>query len=277
MRWHEWRWRLPRRQGRCCAQALTALGYLQHALSSGSRADVELAVYAARGRLPPAVRALLAGLGPPRAQAVHEEGTWFAALSKQQAQEIAPGIWIDPTGRQRLPPRAVRLHLPPLPAFGDGQHPTTRLLARWLAASDLGGQRVLDLGCGTGILGLIARLRGARRVDFADADPHAVRACRQACRLNGYPGARVWRGDLLAAVPPDRSCDLLVANLYADLVLRLLADPRLPSCTGRLWLSGIARRAAGGVRRALRRAGFQIVKEEDADDWWIGIAAERRA
>jgi ribosomal protein L11 methyltransferase len=190
--------------------------------------------------------------------------------------ELAHGVWIDPTGRSRLPRGAIRLRVPPAPAFGDGRHPTTRLSARLLLGEDVAGARVLDLGCGTGALGLLARARGARRVDFTDYDAHAVRTCRAVCRANGYPGARVRRGDLLDAVPAGTVYDLVVGNLYADLVLRLCADPRLPriAAGGRLVLSGIAARREREVRAALKRAGFRVTQRLE-EAWWIGLRVRR--
>lgn len=272
-RWLAYAWRLPQPQAAALAEALTALGWLLHAVSSAG-AVAELTVYAERGRLPPPVRARLAAL--PRPQRRVLDAAQLAAFADAlQAHEIAPGWWVDPRGGRALPAGARRVLLPPAPAFGDGRHPTTRLLARWLADTALGGRRVLDLGCGTGILGLIARAQGARRVDFIDNDPLAVRACRQACRANGYRHARVRCGDLLDALPDGAAYDLVLANLYADVVLRLLADPRLPSVATRLWLCGIAQRRATAVRRALRRAGYAIEREEPADDWWLGLAARR--
>lgn len=280
MRWREWRWLLPTDAALAAAARLSAAGHHAHAAASAGP-DAEFTVYAAGGRLPAAARAALAGLGPAAAEADHDEAALMRACQPGTPVELAPGAWIDPRGRNRLPRGALRIVVPPAPAFGDGRHPTTRLCARLLLQEDVAGRRVLDLGCGTGALGLLARARGARRVDFADLDPAAVRTCRAVCRANGYPGARVRRGDLLDALGGGDAYDLVVGNLYADLVLRLCADPRLARVAAgrRLVLSGIAAKRERAVRAALRRAGFRVV-ERIAEAWWIGLTcagAPRRA
>lgn len=273
MRWREWRWILPTGTALAAAARLSAAGHHAHATASAGP-DAEFTVYAAGGRLGAAARAALAALGTPAAECDHDEAALMRACQPGSAVEIAPGVWIDPRGRSRLPRGSTRIVVPPSPAFGDGRHPTTRLSARLLLEQDLAGKRVLDLGCGTGALGLLARARGARRVDFADLDPAAVRTCRAVCRANGYPGATVRRGDLLDALAPGDSYDLVVGNLYADLVLRVCADPRLQQVAAgrRLVLSGIAAKRERPVRAALRAAGFRVEKRLE-EAWWIGLVA----
>lgn len=271
MLWREWTWLLDEGAAIASAARLSAAGHHAHATSICG-GDAEFSVYAAGGRLGAAAHRALQPLGPAARRCDHDEAALMRACHPGTAVELAPGVWIDPTGRSRLPRNSVRLIVPPAPAFGDGRHPTTRLSARLLLGEDVAGARVLDLGCGTGALGLLARARGARRVDFTDYDAHAVRTCRAVCRANGYPGARVRRGDLLDAVPPGTTYDLVVGNLYADLVLRLCADRRLPRIAtgGRLVLSGIAAKREREVRAALKRAGFRV-SERIEEAWWIGL------
>jgi ribosomal protein L11 methylase PrmA len=276
MRWREWTWLIPTEMALAAAARLSAAGHHGHATASAGP-DAEFSVYAAGGRLPAAVRASLAPLGAALAVRDHDEAELMRACQPGAAVELAPGVWIDPRGKSRLPRGALRLVVPPAPAFGDGRHPTTRLSARLLLGEEVAGARILDLGCGTGALGLLARARGARRVDFTDFDRHAVRTCRAVCRANGYPGANVRRGDLLDAVPPSTTYDLVIGNLYADLVLRLCADPRLPAIAagGRLVLSGIAAKREREIRSALRAAGFRVTERLE-EAWWIGLRCRLR-
>jgi ribosomal protein L11 methyltransferase len=88
--------------------------------------------------------------------------------------EITPSFWIVPTWHEP-PAAAVRfLRLDPGLAFGTGTHPTTRMCLRWIASHALDGQRVLDYGCGSGILAMAAKLHGAGDTDAVDIDPAAV-------------------------------------------------------------------------------------------------------
>lgn len=272
MRWREWRWRLGRGAALAAASRLSAAGHHAHAVAAAADGNAEFSVYAAGAGMPARLRPIVAALGTPTVTD-HDEAALMRACQGASPIELAPGVWIDP--RDRLPPPRgeLRLAIPPSPAFGDGSHPSTRLAARLILDLDLAGRRVLDLGCGTGVLGLLARARGARRVAFADLDPHAVRACRAACRRNGHPGALVRRGDLLDGMPPRWRGEVLIGNLYADLVLRLLADRRLLMAAGEhLVLSGIAARKERGVRRALVAGGWRV-RRRIAEAWWVGLAA----
>src|SRR5215212_11183083 len=102
--------------------------------------------------------------------------------------EVVPGFWIVPSGH-RPPADAERvIRLDPGMAFGTGTHPTTRMCLRWIArqstAGDRSWSRVLDYGCGSGILAIGAALHGARSIDAVDIDPLALEATRTNARAN---------------------------------------------------------------------------------------------
>ena len=88
--------------------------------------------------------------------------------------EITPSFWIVPTWHEPPAAAARFLRLDPGLAFGTGTHPTTRMCLRWIASHALDGQRVLDYGCGSGILAMAAKLHGAGDTDAVDIDPAAV-------------------------------------------------------------------------------------------------------
>jgi ribosomal protein L11 methyltransferase len=88
--------------------------------------------------------------------------------------EITPSFWIVPTWHEPPAAAARFLRLDPGLAFGTGTHPTTRMCLRWIARHALDGQRVLDYGCGSGILAMAAKLHGAGDTDAVDIDPAAV-------------------------------------------------------------------------------------------------------
>ncbi len=103
------------------------------------------------------------------------EQDWVRLTQSQfDPVEITPSFWIVPTWHE--PPAAAErfLRLDPGLAFGTGTHPTTRMCLRWIASHPLAGQRVLDYGCGSGILAMAAQLHGAGETDAVDIDPAAV-------------------------------------------------------------------------------------------------------
>lgn len=255
-------------------EALGATGFTAWALASRLDGDLDLALYPDQAGLPAEVAAALAVLGiVPQTAGGGTAEELVRGFLPDQPSELCPGVWIDPCGALADQPGRTVLRLAPSLAFGDGHHPSTRMAAGYIASLPLTGAAALDLGCGTGVLGLLALLRGAASCDFTDIDPAALAATRAALAAHGRNG-RVYAADLLDGVGgPYR---LVIANLYADLVLDLLADPRLAAALPRGWLvlAGIHARHRGAVRTALAAAGFAVdVEGEEA--WWCAFLAHR--
>ena len=106
-------------------------------------------------------------------------------------------------------------------AFGDGAHPTTAMLAQRIMSQSWSGLSVIDLGCGTGVLGLLALQRGASRVSFTDVDNDSCVAVRQAFVLNDLPPQPVFCGSLLDAENEQGAASVVRCDdreLYAELV-----------------------------------------------------------
>lgn len=261
-------------QQEALTEALAALGF--HAWSLASRLDgrEDLTLYGEADGLPAAVGAALARLGiEPRHSASGSAEELVAGYLPDRPCELCPGVWIDPGQELADAPGRLVLRLPPTLAFGDGHHPSTRMAAGMLMDIPVAGAAVLDLGCGTGVLGLLALRRGAARCDFTDVDPAALDATRRTLAAHGLAGA-VFAADLLDGVTgPYR---VMCANLYADLVERMLGDPRLDAVlpAGDLVLSGIHARHRGAIRDALAQAGFTLVSDAE-EAWWCALHARR--
>lgn len=151
----------------------------------------------------------------------------------------------------------------PQMAFGTGHHATTAMVAEALLDIDLAGLRVLDMGCGTGLLGLVAARGGALAVDAIDYDENAVRNARDNVRANGAEGqVRVLHGSF-DAIPRGAVYDLIVANMTLNLLtahMSLLALHLRGG--GALIASGLLARdavelSASAGRCGLREAGIQ--------------------
>jgi ribosomal protein L11 methyltransferase len=166
------------------------------------------------------------------------------------------------------------LIFPPGVAFGTGDHATTATCLDLLVAEaergGVAGVEVLDLGCGTGILGIAAAKLGASRVDGLDNDPLAVAAARRYWETNGSPGgARVsWAEADVLCWEPEQAYDLVLGNLFSD-ILRA-AMPRIRRAVraeGTVILSGILGEQAEGVVEAASATGLRLDSRVDAGPW----------
>jgi len=254
---------------------------------------------------PAVVRAYLPGLDPAGAEAAIAEATTalghlqafgLRPISELQARLVHEADWahawkshfpvlrvgrrvvIRPTWRRhrRLPDDVV-LSLDPGMAFGTGLHPSTRLclaalealadeglLARGLAGG--GNARVIDVGCGSGILAIAAGKLGAGEILGLDTDPIAVESTIANARLNRL--ARRIHGRRGSIPSGEGPFDLVLANLIAGLLVELavpLRDELAPG--GRILASGIFRDRESDVRAAFESAGLQLGRRWAEEDW----------
>lgn len=182
---------------------------------------------------------------PYRAYDVADED-WVRATQAQFAPQcIAHRLWIVPSWHE-APRAGIVLRLDPGLAFGTGSHPSTRLVLEWLARELAPGARVLDYGCGSGILAIAAAKLGAARVDAADLDPDALAVTGANARAN-HAGIGVFAPGRL----PPGAYDVVLANILAQPLIVLA--PLLAARTqagGRIALSGILEAQAEEVAAA---------------------------
>jgi ribosomal protein L11 methyltransferase len=200
-----------------------------------------------------------------------EDADWVRVIQAQFAPiEVAKHLWIVPSWCQPPDPPALTITLDPGLAFGTGTHPTTRLCIDWLARRVAGGERVLDYGCGSGILAIAATKLGAAAALGVDIDPDAVVAARANAARNA---AAAQFQDTFA--PLDMIADLVVANILAN-PLKVLA-PLLAAHTrrgGRVALSGLLAPQAEGVSAAYAR-WFDMAVFETREEW-VALEGVRR-
>ena len=197
-----------------------------------------------------------------------EDQDWVRLTQSQFAPvEVTPDFWIVPTWHE--PPEQARqiIRLDPGLAFGTGTHPTTRMCLRWIAQHDVQGQRVLDYGCGSGILAIGAAKYGATNIDAVDIDEAAVTSTELNAQANGVQ---------LQAGLPDKAqgqYQTVLANILAT-PLKVLA-PLLCSYVapgGHLVLAGILERQAEELQAAY--APWVSLEVADAQEGWILMTAQ---
>lgn len=174
------------------------------------------------------------------------------------------------------------LRLDPGLIFGTGSHATTRLCLQALEERVGGGERVLDLGCGSGILGIAALLLGAESCLGCDVDPKAPDVVMANAALNGLGPARIQAraGDLLSDSALRRSFgggyDLALANIVSDVIIPLCPHvPELLAESGLFICSGIIEGRQAEVRAALAAAGLHVLEERREEDWTCFVATRQ--
>ncbi len=191
-------------------------------------------------------------------------------------------------GRLRLEPRLSRAQSEPdAPtvyldaglAFGSGSHPTTRMCLEFLAGADLEGMRVLDFGCGSGILAIAAARLGAREVVAVDIDPQALLATKQNAHYNSVSERQLTVLTPAQFSPESKPFDFVVANILANPLIELapaLIGALAPG--GVLTLTGVLRPQAAAVAGAYERLKL---KEADAlqvdGSTWVRLEGGYRA
>ena len=162
-------------------------------------------------------------------------------------------------------PGDLVLDLVPGLAFGTGQHQSTRLCLFLLAERIKGGERILDVGTGSGILAVAAAKLGAVSVLATDIDTLAVDAASQTVRQNGLSNVVDVRE---GSVPAGETFDIVVANLTADILQWLseeIADAVRPS--GRLIASGLVEARQAEVAATFEARGLRLLRTESEDEW----------
>lgn len=204
---------------------------------------------------------------------VHEvpEQDWVRLTQSQFTPvEITPDFWIVPTWHEPPAQARVVIRLDPGLAFGTGTHPTTRMCLRWIARHEGSAalSRVLDYGCGSGILAVGAAKLGASSIDAVDIDPAAI----QSTELN----AQANQVQLRAGMPE------LASGTYQTVLANILATP-LKVLAPLLWsrvaeggflvLAGILERQADELKAAY--APYCALQVADQEDGWILMTAGR--
>lgn len=186
-------------------------------------------------------------------------------------------IIIKPTWEtvEDVPEDTLVVELDPGTAFGTGTHHTTRLCITQLKKYMQPGQSILDVGCGSGILSIIALLLGAKEASATDVDVHAVEAALENAGVNGIQSDvyTVLTGDVISDedfrhTVGEHKFDMVLANIFAEIIIPLSGVVKEMMKPGALFItSGIIDEREEDVRKALTENGFEIMEVTHSGGW----------
>jgi ribosomal protein L11 methyltransferase len=153
----------------------------------------------------------------------------------------------------------IDIVIDPALAFGSGHHETTRSCVRAIEKYVKKGDKVLDVGCGSGILGIVASKLGAE-VDLCDTDPLAVESAKENFKLNNAKYNKIWQGSANLA---DSNYDVVIANIIADVLVFIAPDLKKRANT--LILSGIIDKYKDKVLQKYKE--FDLIEEIKENEW----------
>lgn len=210
---------------------------------------------------------------PPHSMEQLEDRAWEREWMKDfHPMDFGHGLWVCPHGQDVPGENSTVVYLDPGLAFGTGTHETTALCLEWLGGAKIEGKRVMDFGCGSGILAVAALKLGAGSAHGVDIDPQALEASLDNARRNGV-------NENLSFPDPDRleaaSYDIVLANILAGPLLGL-ADQLLRICRpgGDLVLSGILAEQSPMVREAYAQGCTEITETRKGD--WVRLYCSRK-
>lgn len=202
------------------------------------------------------------------------EENWATAWKKYyHPVHISRYLTIVPSWEEYTPQHTDEkiITLDPGMAFGTGTHPTTRLTLQALEVTLRGGETVLDVGTGSGVLSIASKYLGADEVHAFDLDDVAVQAAQENMDLNAIASdVQVSANDLLKGI--DTPADIIVANILADIIVLMVPDAwRLLKQEGTLIVSGIIHEKKQMVIDTLEAQGFEVDQVFQQKDWYAII------
>lgn len=213
-----------------------------------------------------------------------EDKDWINNWKEYFHQFYVDNILIVPSWEEpeEIKPGTMLLHMDPGTAFGTGMHETTQLCIRQIKKHIRPGMRMLDVGTGSGILGMIGCKLGAEYVLGTDLDPCAASAVEENLQVNDLAdaGFEMLIGNILTEENVQKKAeeklfDLVTANILADVLIPLApVAARCMKKGGICIMSGILDQKEAEVRRALEQAGLEIV-EAAAQGEWVSLTARK--
>lgn len=187
--------------------------------------------------------------------------------------EIGEEILVKPSWEEKVDTNRIIIEIDPKMAFGTGTHETTSMCMEYVEEMNMKDMDILDIGCGSGILSILAKKLNAKNVDASDIDQIAVDSTIENASINKVE-VNAFISDLFSNV--DKKYDIIFANILAEILVKMLseANDHLKD-TGLLILSGIIREKERLVLDALKVNNFEVVDKVYKNDWVL-LSARRK-
>lgn len=207
-------------------------------------------------------------------QSVASSGDWLAAWRSTTFEPISLRgrmLVTTPELAETSPTHELQLLIEAYNSFGSGEHHTTRMILEHLLDYDVTGAQVIDMGCGTGILGIATLLLGADSLVAIDISSECVTNTLHNLQLNGFaPSERisVLHGDAAQLSDYPSKADLLFANIHRNIILEDL--PRYVAAVrsgGEVWLSGFLLSDRTAIYQALEAVKLEVIDEATSEEW----------
>lgn len=207
-------------------------------------------------------------------QSVASSGDWLAAWRSTTFEPISLRgrmLVTTPELAPSSPTHELQLLIEAYNSFGSGEHHTTRMILEHLLDYDVTGTQVIDMGCGTGILGIAALLLGADALVAIDISSECVTNTLHNLQLNGFALSErisVLHGDAAQLFAYPSKADLLFANIHRNIILEDL--PRYVAAVrsgGEVWLSGFLLSDRTAIYQALEAVKLEVVDEATSEEW----------
>lgn len=170
----------------------------------------------------------------------------------------------------------VDVVIAPRMSFGTGHHTTTALMSRTIAELGFVGQRGLDMGCGTGVLAIVAVKCGARKMLAVDIDEWACDSARESIALSGVDDCVEVRCGSMAVVADDEKFDFVLANINRNILIDMMPSfARVLGQGGRLLMSGFLVEDIDVLQSAAAEFGFGVERTAERDGWVVMVCSKR--
>lgn len=188
---------------------------------------------------------------------------------------IGNKIFIKPSWEERPETERIVIEIDPKMAFGTGTHETTSMCMEYVEDDDFTGKNILDMGCGSGILSILAKKLNANQVDACDIDEIAISSTNENSVINNVE-LNAFVSDLFSNVK--NKYDFIFANILAEIIVVMIDDvDKYLNENGILILSGIIKEKEQLVKEKLEATGFKVIDTKYKNDWVLISAGRKNA